>query len=102
MSRFDSSERKYIRGVQVKKYENIDFALKRLKRMLENEGITNEWRERECYVKPSMQNKRKRAAAVKREERRFMENDMKARGIVIKSKKDKKESRNQDEDREVR
>jgi len=87
MAKFDDFSR-FKRGVEVKKHENIDFALRRLKRLLENEGIINEWRERECYVKPSMKGKRERAAAVKREERRHMENEMKARGQVIKAKKE--------------
>lgn len=89
MAKFDDFSR-FKRGVEVKKYENIDSALRRLKRLLEHEGIINEWRERECYVKPSMQGKRERASAVKREERRRIENDMKARGIVIKAKKEPK------------
>ncbi len=100
MAKFELDFSKYKRGVDVKPRENIDSALRRFKRLLEREGIINEWRDRECYVKPSMKNKRERAAAVKREERRMMENDMKARGIVI--KKEKKEPKDRDEDREVR
>jgi small subunit ribosomal protein S21 len=89
--------RKCKRGVEVKKYENIDSALRRLKRLMENEGILNEMRERECFVKPSMKNKRARASAIKREERRVNESTAKARGVVV-PKKDKKEARDREND----
>lgn len=63
----------YQRSVTLRKHESIDSALRRLKRLMENAGIFDELREREHFVKPSMQNKRRHAAAVKREQRRQLE-----------------------------
>lgn len=45
---------------------NIDKALKQLKRKLQREGVFREMKERQHYMKPSAVRVRERAAAVKR------------------------------------
>jgi small subunit ribosomal protein S21 len=45
---------------------NIDKALKQMKRKLQREGVFREMRERQHYMKPSEIRARSRAAAIKR------------------------------------
>lgn len=54
-------------SVRVKENEPFDVALRRFKRSCEKAGILPELRQREFFEKPSIINKRKRAAAVKRQ-----------------------------------
>jgi len=56
--------------VKVKDNEYFDYALRRFKRACEKAGIINEYRKREFYEKPTQENKRKKAAASKREKKR--------------------------------
>ena len=56
--------------VKVKDNEYFDYALRRFKRACEKAGIINEYRKREFYEKPTQENKRKKAAASKREQKR--------------------------------
>ena len=53
-------------SVQLKENEYFDSALRRFKRACEKAGILTELRKREFYEKPTMERKRKKAAAVKR------------------------------------
>lgn len=55
--------------VFVKDGEYIDKALRRFKKKIKDSGILQELRERECYEKPSMMRKRKKAAAANRQKK---------------------------------
>lgn len=59
-------------SVKVRENEPFEFALRRFKRTCEKAGILAETRKREFYEKPTMERKRKAAAAVKRNLRRTM------------------------------
>lgn len=52
--------------VIVGKDESIDSALKRFKRKCQKDGIIGDLRKKEAYEKPSVQKKKKREAARKR------------------------------------
>jgi small subunit ribosomal protein S21 len=58
--------------VKVKENEPFDLALRRFKRACEKAGILGRLRQLECYEKPTTKRKRKRAAAVKRNQKRIM------------------------------
>lgn len=45
---------------------NMGQAMKRLKKILQNEGVLKEMRDRQYYEKPSMKRKKAKAAAKKR------------------------------------
>lgn len=45
---------------------NVNQALKVLKRKLQQEGVFREWRTREAYEKPSEKRRREKAEAVRR------------------------------------
>ena len=57
--------------VRVKENEPADVAIRRLKRLVEKAGILTELRKREFYEKPSEERKRKRAAAIKRYQKKL-------------------------------
>jgi len=57
-------------SVKVRDNEPFDFALRRFKRACEKAGILAESRKRQYYEKPTQERKRKKAAAVKRLQRR--------------------------------
>ena len=54
------------RGIQVKKGESVDRALKRLKQMLDSEGIIEEMRRRRAFETPTQRKVRKARTAIKR------------------------------------
>ena len=54
------------RGIQVKKGESVDRALKRLKQKLDTEGIIEEMRRRRAFETPSQRKVRKARTAIKR------------------------------------
>lgn len=56
------------RGLRVvlKENENINQALKRFKRKVEDSGVLDDLREKEFYEKPTTKRKRKKSAAVNR------------------------------------
>lgn len=58
--------------IKVKENEPFDVALRRFKRACEKAGILGRLRQLECYEKPTTKRKRKRAAAVKRNQKRVM------------------------------
>lgn len=64
-------------SVRVKENEPFDVALRRFKRSCEKAGILSEIRRREFYEKPTMERKRKKAAAVKRHQKRLMRDNLK-------------------------
>ena len=54
------------RGIQLKKGESVDRALKRLKTKLDSEGIIEEMRRRRAFETPTERKRRKARTAVKR------------------------------------
>ena len=60
-----------LRGVTVNKGETVDRALKRMKSLLDNEGILEEMRRRRSFETPVERAKRKLRSASKRKKQRF-------------------------------
>ncbi len=56
--------------VKLREGEPFDVALRRFKRTCEKAGLLAEIRSREAYEKPTMERKRKKAAAVKRHQKK--------------------------------
>ncbi|ULQ48103.1 30S ribosomal protein S21 [Flagellatimonas centrodinii] len=54
-------------SVRVRDNEPFEVALRRFKRTCEKAGVLTDVRKKEAFEKPSMERKRKRAAAVKRQ-----------------------------------
>jgi small subunit ribosomal protein S21 len=57
-------------SVRVRDNEPFEVALRRFKRTCEKAGVLTDLRAREFFEKPSQERKRKRAAAVKRQQKR--------------------------------
>ena len=57
-------------AVRVRENEPFEVALRRFKRTCEKAGVLTDVRKKEFFEKPSMERKRKRAAAVKRQQKR--------------------------------
>lgn len=60
-----------MRGVTINKGEPVDRALKRLKTMLDNEGILEEMRRRRAFETTVQRGQRKARSASKRNRQRF-------------------------------
>ncbi len=60
-------------GVIAKRNESFEKLMRRFKRAVEKDDIINELRKREFYEKPTSKRKRRKAAAVKRWERKLSE-----------------------------
>lgn len=58
-------------AVKVRDNEPFDVALRRFKRSCEKAGVLAEVRSREFFEKPTQERKRKKSAAVKRNQRRL-------------------------------
>lgn len=58
-------------SVRVRDNEPFEVALRRFKRSCEKAGILTETRRREYYEKPTAERKRKRAAAIKRHQKKL-------------------------------
>jgi small subunit ribosomal protein S21 len=58
-------------SVRVRDNEPFEVALRRFKRSCEKAGILTEARRRESYEKPTAERKRKRAAAIKRHQKKL-------------------------------
>lgn len=58
-------------SVRVRENEPFDVALRRFKRSCEKAGVLSEVRRRQAYEKPTSIRKRKRAAAVKRQQKKL-------------------------------
>ncbi|MCL2520181.1 MAG: 30S ribosomal protein S21 [Spirochaetaceae bacterium] len=54
-------------NIRVNDDEPLEKAIKRFKRMVEKEGIIREWKSREFYEKPSVENNRKRKALIRKQ-----------------------------------
>ena len=64
------------RVVVLKENENINSALKRFKRKVEDSGVLDELRDREHYVKPTTARKKAKAAAKARWNKKLRENEL--------------------------
>lgn len=58
-------------AIKVRDNEPFDVALRRFKRSCEKAGVLAEVRSREFFEKPTQERKRKKSAAVKRNQRRL-------------------------------
>lgn len=58
-------------SVRLKEHENVEGAIRRFKRTCEKAGTLAELRKREAYEKPTTERKRKKAAAVKRYQKKM-------------------------------
>jgi small subunit ribosomal protein S21 len=58
-------------SVRVRDNEPFEVALRRFKRTCEKAGVLTDVRKKEFFEKPSQERKRKRAAAVKRQQKRI-------------------------------
>jgi small subunit ribosomal protein S21 len=67
-------------SVRIRENEYFDAALRRFKRACEKAGVLTELRRREFYEKPTQERKRKKAAAVKRHQKRTSRDFVGARG----------------------
>ena len=61
-------------SIKVKENEPFDIAIRRFRRACEKAGVLTEIRKREFYEKPTSVLKRKKAAAVKREQKNQRKN----------------------------
>lgn len=64
------------RTVILKEHENINQALKRLKRKVDDSGVLDELRDRESYIKPTTQRKKAFAAAKSRWQKKIREQQL--------------------------
>jgi small subunit ribosomal protein S21 len=63
-------------GVTVKEFENINQALRRFKRKVEDAGILDDIRAKEFYEKPTTERKRKKGAAKSRWRKQLREQQL--------------------------
>lgn len=79
--------------VRVRENENFELSLRRFKRLCEKAGILADLRRHEFYEKPTWKRKRKKAAAVKRYQKKILREQMAMerdrQPIGVSSKKDK-------------
>ena len=73
MNRFSKSKGT---GVVLKENENINQALRRFKKKVEESGILDELRQKEFYEKPTTMRKRLKGAAVARWRKKLRENQL--------------------------
>jgi small subunit ribosomal protein S21 len=62
--------------VIVKDHENINQALRRFKKKVEESGLFDELRKRECYEKPSISRKKAKSAAKARWRKKLKEQQL--------------------------
>ena len=60
-------------SIKIKDHESFDGAMRRFKRACEKAGIPGKLRQIEFYEKPTSKRKRKRSAAIKRQQKRIVE-----------------------------
>ena len=63
-------------GITVKEFENINQALRRFKRKVEDSGILDDLRSKESYEKPTTERKRKKGAAKSRWQKKLREQQL--------------------------
>ena len=61
--------KEYLRGVRIPD-GNVEKALRKFKKKIQESGLLDELRSRETYEKPTTERKRKKSAAVKRHHKR--------------------------------
>ena len=71
-----NNKKPFGRVVVLKENENINSALKRFKRKVEESGVLDELREREHYVKPTTRRKKAAGAARARWQKKLRENEL--------------------------
>ena len=64
------------RVVTLKENENINSALKRFKKKVEDSGVLDELRDREHFIKPTTARKKAKAAAKARWNKKLKENEL--------------------------
>lgn len=62
--------------IRIKDNENFELSLRRFKRLCEKAGILSDLRRHEFYEKPTWRRKRKKAAAVKRYQKKLLREQM--------------------------
>ena len=77
--------------------ESFESLFKRWKKAVEKSNIIQEYRNREFYEKPSIVRKRKKAAAVKRQQRRLEDQDKHGHKRSFHQKKEKQKKELMDE-----
>jgi small subunit ribosomal protein S21 len=80
-------------GVRIREQESFDVALRRFKRACEKAGILTKLRQIEYYEKPTTKRKRKRAAAVKRYQKRLTKEMEILQGIVPVNTRERRDTR---------
>lgn len=63
-------------SVFVKEHENINQALKRFKKKIDDSGLLEELRNRECYIKPCIRRKKAAGAAKARWQKKLKEQQL--------------------------
>jgi small subunit ribosomal protein S21 len=63
-------------SVKIRDHESFDGAMRRFKRACEKAGIPSKLRQIEFYEKPTAKRKRKRSAAIKRQQKRMSEGSL--------------------------
>jgi small subunit ribosomal protein S21 len=63
-------------GVTVKEHENINQALRRFKKKVEDSGVLDTLRKKEFYEKPTTERKRKKGAAKARWKKKLREQQL--------------------------
>lgn len=64
------------RTVVLRENENINQALRRFKKKVEDSGVLEELRQKEFYEKPTTKRKRQKGAAVARWKKKLRENEL--------------------------
>ena len=67
--------------VKLKEGEPVDVAIRRFKRSCEKAGVLADVRKREFYEKPTQERKRKKAAAVKRYQKKLAGESVRTTGL---------------------
>jgi small subunit ribosomal protein S21 len=62
--------------VVVKEHENINQALRRFKKKIDESGLIEDLRNRECYIKPTTQRKKAAASAKARWQKKLREQQL--------------------------
>ena len=70
------NKKPYGRVVVLKENENINQALRRFKKKVEDSGILDDLRAKEFYEKPTTERKRKKGAAKARWNKKLRENEL--------------------------
>jgi len=64
------------KSVTIKEHENINQALRRFKKKIDESGLIEDLRNRESYIKPTTRRKKAQAAAKARWQKKLRENQL--------------------------